>query len=52
MKIARWKKEEGKTKGTGKFLDRKMKKKRKVWCNRFIVVYDLNTALEYLHGQK
>lgn len=52
LKIAGWKKDVGKTKGMGKILDMKGKKKRKVWVDRLIVVYDLSTALEYLHSQK
>lgn len=52
LKIAGWKKEVDKTKGIGKLLDMKGKKKRKVWADRVIVVYDLATALEYLHNQK
>lgn len=52
MKITAWKKEDGKSKGIGKILDMKGKKKRKCWVDRLIVVYDLSTALEYLHSQK
>ena len=52
MKITEWKRETDKTKGIGKLLDMKGKKKRKVWVDRLIVVYDLSTALEYLHSQK
>ena len=52
MKIMEWKKVVGKTKGIGKIMDMKGKKKRKVWVDRLIVVYDLSTALEYLHSQK
>lgn len=52
MKIVGWKKESDKTKGIGKIMDLKGKKKRKVWVDRLIVVYDLSTALEYLHSQK
>lgn len=51
-KIIRWKKENGKSKGIGKLMDMKGKKKRKVWVDRLVVVYDLSTALEYLHSQK
>lgn len=51
-KIIRWKKEHGKSKGIGKLMDMKGKKKRKVWVDRLVVVYDLSTALEYLHSQK
>jgi len=51
-KILRWKKENGKSKGIGKLMDMKGKKKRKVWVDRLVVVYDLSTALEYLHSQK
>ena len=35
-----------------KLLDMKGKKKRKVWVDRLVAVYDLATALEYLHSQK
>ena len=28
------------------------KKKAKAWLDRLVVVYDLSTALEYLHSQK
>eukprot|EP00581_Thalassiosira_minuscula_P007361 CAMPEP_0183703874 /NCGR_PEP_ID=MMETSP0737-20130205/1437_1 /TAXON_ID=385413 /ORGANISM="Thalassiosira miniscula, Strain CCMP1093" /LENGTH=416 /DNA_ID=CAMNT_0025930675 /DNA_START=219 /DNA_END=1469 /DNA_ORIENTATION=- len=52
MKIVEWKKDVQKTKGIGKIMDMKGKKKRKVWVDRLIVVYDLSTALEYLHSQK
>lgn len=51
-KIVGWKKEAHKIKGIGKIMDMKGKKKRKVWVDRLIVVYDLSTALEYLHSQK
>jgi len=51
-KIIKWKKEHGKSKGIGKLMDMKGKKKRKVWVDRLVVVYDLSTALEYLHSQK
>lgn len=51
VKIAGWKKEVVKTKGLGKIMDMKGKKKRKVWVDRLIVVYDLSTALEYIHSQ-
>mmetsp|Transcript_18315 Transcript_18315/g.39587 ORF Transcript_18315/g.39587 Transcript_18315/m.39587 type:complete len:417 (-) Transcript_18315:1943-3193(-) len=51
MKIAGWKNEVSKTKGIGKIMDMKGKKKRKVWVDRLIVVYDLSTALEYIHSQ-
>lgn len=51
-KIIRWKKENGKSKGIGKLMDMKGKKKRKVWVDRLVVVYDLCTAVEYLHSQK
>jgi hypothetical protein len=30
----------------------KGKKKKKVWIDRLICVYDLSTALEYLHSHK
>jgi len=52
MKIASWKKENDKTKGLGKIMDMKGKKKHKVWFDRLVVVYDLSTALEYLHKQR
>lgn len=51
-KIIRWKKENGKSKGLGKLMDMKGKKKRKVWVDRLVVVYDLSTALEYLHSRR
>lgn len=51
MKIVGWKKETDKTKGLGKIMDMKGKKKHKVWFDRLVVVYDLSTALEYLHKQ-
>mmetsp|Transcript_7432 Transcript_7432/g.16064 ORF Transcript_7432/g.16064 Transcript_7432/m.16064 type:complete len:415 (-) Transcript_7432:2133-3377(-) len=52
LKVARWKKDAGKSKGLGKLMDRKGKKKTKLWTDRLIVVYDLSTALEYLHTQR
>lgn len=52
LKIARWKRDVGKGKGIGKIMDMKGKKKRKIWVDRLIVVYDLSTALEYLHSQQ
>lgn len=52
IKIVGWKKKVEKTKGVGKLMDMKGKKKRKVWVDRLIVVYDLSTALEYLHSQR
>ena len=52
MKIIGWKRETDKTKGLGKILDMKGKKKHKVWLDRLVVVYDLSTALEYLHKKK
>ena len=52
MKISEWKKQTEKSKGLGKMFDMKGKKKRKVWCDRLVVVYDLSTALEYLHNKK
>jgi len=51
-KIVEWKKQVSSTKGLGKIMDMKGKKKRKVWVDRLIVVYDLATALEYIHSQK
>lgn len=52
MKISEWKKQTEKSKGLGKMFDMKGKKKKKVWCDRLVVVYDLSTALEYLHNKK
>ncbi|KAL7555313.1 hypothetical protein ACHAWF_018975 [Thalassiosira exigua] len=52
QKITEWKKSVEKTKGVGKLLDMKGKKKRKCWVDRLVVVYDLSTALDYLHSQK
>ncbi len=52
LKISQWKRDVEKTKGVGKLFDMKGKKKRKVWTDRLLVVYDLSTALEYLHSQK
>lgn len=52
MKISEWKRATEKSKGIGKLMDMKGKKKRKVWVDRLVVVYDLSTALEYLHSQK
>lgn len=52
LKIASWRKAVEKTKGMGKMFDMKGKKKRKIWTDRLLVVYDLSTALEYLHSQK
>lgn len=52
MKITGWRNDVNKTKGIGKIMDMKGKKKRKIWVDRLIVVYDLSTALEYLHSQK
>mmetsp|Transcript_24683 Transcript_24683/g.49896 ORF Transcript_24683/g.49896 Transcript_24683/m.49896 type:complete len:414 (-) Transcript_24683:86-1327(-) len=52
LKISQWKRDVEKTKGVGKIFDMKGKKKRKVWTDRLLVVYDLSTALEYLHSQK
>jgi hypothetical protein len=51
-KITAWKKETEKTKGMGKIMDMKGKKKQKIWFDRLVVVYDLSTALEYLHKQR
>ncbi|KAL7462145.1 hypothetical protein ACHAXS_002535 [Conticribra weissflogii] len=51
LKISQWKRDVEKTKGVGKLFDMKGKKKRKVWTDRLLVVYDLSTALEYLHSQ-
>jgi len=51
-KIVEWKKQVSSSKGLGKIMDMKGKKKRKVWVDRLIVVYDLATALEYIHSQK
>jgi len=52
LKIAKWKKATDKYSGPGKLLDMKGKKKNKVWIDRLICVYDLSTALEYLHSHK
>ena len=52
LKIADWKKKEGKSKGIGKLMDMKGKKKKKVFTERLLCVYDLSTALEYLHSQR
>lgn len=52
MKISKWKKAAAKYSGAGKLLDMKGKKKNKVWIDRLLCVYDLSTALEYLHSQK
>ena len=52
LKIADWKKKEGKSKGMGKLMDMKGKKKKKVFTERLLCVYDLSTALEYLHSQR
>lgn len=52
LKIVEWKKSVSKTSGMGKIMDMKGKKKRKIWVDRLIVVYDLSTALEYLHSQR
>jgi hypothetical protein len=52
VQIAEWKKKVDGTKGLGKILDMKGKKKAKAWLDRLVVVYDLSTALEYLHSQK
>lgn len=52
MKISEWKKQTEKSKGLGKMFDMKGKKKKKVWLDRLVVVYDLSTALEYLHNKK
>ncbi len=51
-KITAWKKETDKAKGIGKLMDMKGKKKQKIWFDRLVVVYDLSTALEYLHKQR
>jgi len=51
-KIVEWKKQVSSTKGLGKMMDMKGKKKRKVWVDRLFVVYDLATALAYIHSQK
>ncbi len=52
MQIAEWKKKSDGKKGIGKLMDMKGKKKAKLWLDRLVVVYDLSTALEYLHSQK
>jgi hypothetical protein len=52
LKIADWKKKEAKSKGMGKLLDMKGKKKKRIFTERLLCVYDLSTALEYLHSQR
>jgi len=52
MKIAGWKKQKEKSKGLGKMFDIKGKKKKRNWSDRLVVVYDLSTALEYLHNHR
>ncbi|KAL7456850.1 hypothetical protein ACHAWC_008330 [Mediolabrus comicus] len=52
LKISKWKKASSKFSGVGKMLDMKGKKKNKVWIERLLCVYDLSTALEYLHSNK
>ena len=52
LKISKWKKADSKYSGIGKMLDMKGKKKNKVWIDRLLCVYDLCTALEYLHSNK
>ncbi|KAL7507423.1 hypothetical protein ACHAXN_004595 [Cyclotella atomus] len=52
LKIADWKKKEAKSKGMGKLMDMKGKKKKKVFTERLLCVYDLSTALEYLHSHR
>jgi serine/threonine protein kinase len=52
LKITEWKKKEGKSKGMGKLMDMKGKKKKKVFTERLLCVYDLSTALEYLHSHR
>jgi len=52
LKISKWKKASSKFSGMGKMLDMKGKKKNKVWIERLLCVYDLSTALEYLHSNK
>ena len=49
LKIVDWKKE-AKASGIGKLMDTKGKKKKKVFTERLVCVYDLSTALEYIHG--
>ena len=49
LKIVDWKKKEAKASGIGKLMD-KGKKKKKVFTERLLCVYDLSTALEYLHS--
>jgi hypothetical protein len=50
LKIVDWKKKEAKASGIGKLMDMKGKKKKKVFTERLLCVYDLSTALEYLHS--
>jgi len=52
LKITKWRKATDKFSGPGKLLDMKGKQKKKVWIDRLICVYDLSTALEYLHSHK
>lgn len=53
LRITKWKKAAAKYSGMGgKLLDMKGKKKNKVWIERLLCVYDLATALEYLHSHK
>merc|ERR1712161_183300 len=52
MKINGWKKQTEKGKGIKKVFDMKGKKKKRIWSDRLVVVYDLSTALEYLHNHR
>jgi len=53
LRITKWKKAAAKYSGMGgKLLDMKGKKKNKVWIERLLCVYDLATALEYLHSSQ
>ncbi|KAL7519556.1 hypothetical protein ACHAWX_004314 [Stephanocyclus meneghinianus] len=52
LKIAEWRKKEAKSSGIGRLMDMKGKKKKKVFTERLLCVYDLSTALEYLHSHR
>ena len=53
LRITKWKNADKKYSGVGgKLLDMKGKKKKKIWIERVLCVYDLSTALEYLHSNR
>lgn len=53
LRITKWKNADKKYSGVGgKLLDMKGKKKNKIWIERVLCVYDLSTALEYLHSHR